>query len=146
MINEVLTNTDPPNSPSDSIELFNATASSIDISGWYMSDTADDLLKFRIPNGTVLAAGGYLVFDEEDFNSNGVPSDFALSSTSGDDVWLVVASDTGQVTTFVDDVHFGASLSGESLGRAPNGGGRLDPMSRITLGCSRGALNIPVTC
>lgn len=136
VVNEVLAHTDPPLTPSDSIELYNTRSQSVDISGWYLSDSANNFLKFRIPDGTVLPAGGYVVFDESDFNPNPLnpsPNHFALSSARGDDVWLVVA-DGDQPVLFSDDVHFGATPNGESLGRTPNGLGDLVPMSERTLG------------
>ncbi len=130
VINEVLTHTDNP--LSDAIELYNATGSPIDVGGWYLSDSDDNLQKFLIPLGTTIAAGGYLVFDESDFNPtpmNQGPNDFALDSTNGDQVWL-----TTPAGAFADQVEFGPTANGESLGRLPNGSGRLTPQSRRTLG------------
>ena len=66
VVNEVLTHTDPPQV--DAVEFYNPTGAAIDLSGWYLSDDADNYQKFRIPNGTVIPAGGYLVLDESDFN------------------------------------------------------------------------------
>jgi hypothetical protein len=45
------------------IELRNISASSIDISGWWLSNDPLDLQKHQIPAGTVLAAGGYWFAD-----------------------------------------------------------------------------------
>ena len=67
IVNEVLAHTDLP--LVDSIELHNTTGSAVDISGWFLSDSNDDYFKFAIPNGTILPAGGYIVFDEDDFQS-----------------------------------------------------------------------------
>ena len=50
VINEVLAHTDPP--LKDAVELFNPTSQSVDISGWFLSNTGKSLKKFRIPNGT----------------------------------------------------------------------------------------------
>lgn len=70
VINEVLTHTDLP--LVDRIELFNPTASAINIGGWYLSDTDAPYKKYRIANGTTLAAGGYMSFDETThFNTSG---------------------------------------------------------------------------
>ena len=135
VVNEVLANTDGPVNLTDSIELHNVTDTAIDISGWRLSDVGGSsagLAKFNIPNGTLLPAGGYVVFDESDFNVdnpiNGNTS-FGLSGVSGDNVWL-----TKPDGSFVDDVHFRETISGESLGRMPNGSGRLAPLNVPTLG------------
>ena len=134
VINEVLTHTDPPST--DTIELFNTTGESINIGGWYLSDAGGTLNKFRIPDGTTIPSGGYVTFDESDFNASGGidPNDFALSSSEGDDVWLMEADASGNLLRFVDHVEFGAALGGESFGRYPNATGRLYPMSETTLG------------
>lgn len=139
VVNEVLSHSERPTTPDDSIELLNTTASAIDIGGWYLSDSGDNLIKFAISEGTILAAGQYIVFDESDFNPN--PSnpglkDFALNASAGDDVWLVNPDGVGGILHFVDDIHFGAALPGETFGRSPNGTGILTPMQSRTLGAS----------
>ena len=144
VINEVLAHTDPPLTESDSIELLNTSNTPIDISGWYLSDAASIPAKFRIPNGSIVAPGEYLVFNESDFNPtplNPASNHFALSGAKGDDVWLTQVID-GQITTFADDVHFRATLNGESLGRIPNGTGRLTPNQQRTLGSPNSAARV----
>ena len=142
VVNEVLAHTDPPLTASDSIELLNTTSSAIDISGWYLSDAGGNPLKYQIPAGTILGPGEFVVFDESQFNPtpvNPADNDFALSGLNGDDVYLVVPDGAGGVQSFVDDVHFGASLNGVSFGRVPNGTGLLTPLGRSSLGCDNGA-------
>src|SRR6185436_2801382 len=68
VINEVLTHTQTNSPFEDAIELYNPTAMSIDISGWYLSDNKGDARRFRIPDGTVIASGGFAVFYESQFN------------------------------------------------------------------------------
>ena len=142
VVNEVLTNTDGLPNQSDAIELLNTTTAPIDLSGWFLSDSAGNLKKFQIPDDTVLGSGEYLVFDESQFNPNPAnpgENDFALSGVNGDDVWLVVPGENGGVLSIVDDVHFGAAANGEALGRVPNGTGRLAPLGRVTLGATNAA-------
>ena len=137
VISEVLANTDAE-PESDSIELFNTTESPIEIGQWWLSDSAANLFKYQLPAGTVLGAGQRLVLDESDFNPsplNPGPNDFRLSGSEGDDVWLVDHAGNGTgVLWFADDVHFGATASGESLGRWPHSTGRLSPLNSVTLG------------
>ena len=68
VINEALTHTDLPQV--DSIELYNSTETSVDVSGWWLTDNNNQHAKFQIPSGSVIAAGSYLIFDETDFNPN----------------------------------------------------------------------------
>lgn len=145
IINEVLSRTDPPVVETDSIELYNSTNTNINIGGWYLSDSSDNFLKYEIPDGTILSAGGYLVFDESHFNPNPTSpasTDFALSGTTGDDVWLTIANDSSGISFFVDDVHFGAAAVGESLGRTTDGSDRLIPMQTITLSATNSPARI----
>ncbi len=140
VINEVISNTDAPIRVSDSIELLNVTDAPIEVGGWYLSDAGNTLLKYRIPRGTILGPGAYLVLDESDFNADpNNPLSFALSGSAGDDVWFTIVDSSGKLTGFADDVHFGASLNGEAFGRAPNGTGRLAPMEELTLGSANSA-------
>ncbi|MBN2473347.1 MAG: lamin tail domain-containing protein [Pirellulales bacterium] len=134
LINEVLSHTDDP--LTDSIELYNSTAAAIELGGWYLSDSGDSYLKFRIADGTTIPAGGYLIFDEDDFNPTPLspgPGDFALDGAHGDDVWLMEADAAGKPVRFVDHVDFPAAPNGESFGRWPNGRGTLYPMRTRTL-------------
>jgi len=137
VINEVLTHTDPP--LYDSIELFNPTASAINIGGWYLSDSSAKPKKYRIPAGTTLAAGGYLTFNEANhFNTSGGVNlnDFGLDAAHGDDVWLLQANAQSNLIAFVDHVDFGAARNGESFGRWPNHQGNLYPMRTRTFGAA----------
>jgi len=133
VINEVLTHTDPP--ATDTIELHNTTDAAINVGGWYLSDSSDNYLKFRIPDGTTIDSFGYVAFDEHDFNPDPLdpgPNDFALDGAHGDEVFLVQAQG-GKVTRVADFVVFGATANDESLGRWPDGAGSLYPMSQLTL-------------
>ncbi len=118
VINEVLTHTDPP--LKDSIELFNPTATNVNIGGWYLTDEPDTPKKFRIPNNTIIPAGGYIVFDADDFNASpGSATSFLLSSV-GDDVHLFSASADGTLTGYSHAAVFGPSFNGVSFGRVVN--------------------------
>lgn len=135
VINEVLSHATTPEL--DAIELYNSTNHDIDIGGWYLSDAGGTLLKYPIPGGTVLAAGAYMVFDENDFNP-AVPSGgqipFALDAEQGDDVYLAIPDGLGGASAIVDSVDFGATFNGQTLGRVPDGSGRLAPLASNSLG------------
>ena len=135
VVNEVLTHTDPP--LCDSIELFNTTASALNIGGWFLSDAKSNYRKFAIPSNTILAANGYVVFNETNhFNTSGGSNtnDFSLDGAHGDDVYLLETDAQGRLVRFADHVEFDAAINGESFGRWPNGSGRLYPMTTRTFG------------
>ena len=141
LISEVLAHTDSP--LLDAIELHNPRSQSVDVSGWRLSESSSSLEGFRIPEGTIIQPGGYLVFDESEFNPNGLwnPSagprginEFALSGSRGGDVWLIEADGAGNLLSFADHIEFGASFNGVSFGRWPNGSaGKVYPMKNRSL-------------
>ena len=131
IVNELLAHSDPPEV--DAIELYNPTSRSIDIGGWLLSDGAP-LDKYRIPDGTTIEAGGYVVFDENDFNAPGAENGFALSSAYGDEVRLVAADASGNPALFADEVAFGATRAGETIGLPPGGIDAFVPLEEPTLG------------
>ncbi len=102
------------------IELFNPTRFAVDLGGWFMSPSRrdeDDLRKFRIPLGTTLPAGGYLVFSDELFRSfDGDPDGFALEPRGGE-IFLVAADSSGELDGYIDAVEFGPTPPGVSFGR-----------------------------
>jgi hypothetical protein len=115
VINEVLAHTDPP--LEDAIELHNISASAVNISGWYLSDSKNALKKFRIPTNTTIQAGGFKVFYEYEFNADpNSPLSFSLNSARGDEVHLSQAV-TGALTGFRATAKFGASENEVSIGR-----------------------------
>ena len=116
VINEVLTHTDLP--LEDAIELHNIGSQPVDISGWWLSDSKKDLRKFQIPSGTSIAAGGYKVFYEYEFNAQPpTAADFSFNSAGGDEAWLTAVDTAGQVTGYRDWVSFGPQFNGVSFGR-----------------------------
>ncbi len=103
----------------DTIELYNVTPAAIDLSGWYLTDSKNDPKKFRIPDGTVIEAFGYVVFYEYQFNPDftGYSPYFALSGAKGDDVYLFPADAEGNLLGYRGGVSFSAAENGVSLGR-----------------------------
>jgi hypothetical protein len=118
VINEVLTHSDPP--LEDAIELRNLSSAPVDIGGWFLSDTKNNLKMYRIPFGTVLPAQGFKVFYENQFGTNSSPDvlvPFSLSSSRGDWVYLSAADGAGDLTGYRGFVRFGPAENGVSLGR-----------------------------
>jgi hypothetical protein len=109
----------------DWIELYNTTNAQVNIGGWYLSDSAADLKKYRIADGKKINAYGYVVF-REDANFGQFATDpgritgFAFSE-NGDDVYLSSAEGgplgAGVLTGYREVEDFGASYTGVSFGR-----------------------------
>src|SRR6185503_12258173 len=84
VVNEILAN---PTTPGQGwIELRNTTASPVDISGWFLSDDAEALKKFKFPTGTILQpagqAGSILLLNQANTFGAGA-SPFSLSRLGG---------------------------------------------------------------
>ncbi len=119
VINEALTNSVLP--LTDEIELYNPTGTAVDISGWWLSDDASAPQKYAFPNGSTIAAGGFLTVNEAQFNV-GVDA-FSLHSLGEE---IVLTATTGGVPTgyrarvsfgaAADNVPFGRVLTGSPLG------------------------------
>ena len=115
LINEALTHTDLP--AVDSIELHNPTGADVNIGGWFLTDDGKSPTKFRIPDNTIISAGGYLVFTEANFNANpGVTNNFNLSS-QGEEVYLFSGDANTNLTGYSHGFNFGAAENGVSFGR-----------------------------
>jgi len=123
VVSEVLTHTDLP--LEDAIELQNLTAQTVNIGGWWLSDSKENPRKFGIPTGTTIGPFGFKVFYEIEFNNdtNGVP--FALNSAKGDQVYLSEGSG-GQLTGYRGTARVGPSANGVSFGRYVNSVGTID--------------------
>ncbi|MGA2501590.1 MAG: lamin tail domain-containing protein, partial [Tepidisphaeraceae bacterium] len=104
VINEVLAHTDPQ-TQGDMIEFYNTTPQPVNMSGWFVSDDGSNLAKYEFANGTIIAAGGYIVLTQTGNFGNvadpGCHTAFALSE-HGDDVYLssnVAYKVVGQLTS-----------------------------------------------
>ena len=119
VINEVLTHTDPP--LEDAVELFNPTANAVNIGGWYLSDSQGDLKRYRIPDGTIIPAGGFKVFYQNQFGpadgETDAPPLFTFNSARGDAVYLSQADGGGNLTGYRIGESFDAAANGVSFGR-----------------------------
>jgi hypothetical protein len=133
VINEVLSHTDPP--AKDAIELHNSETSPADVGGWWLSDDSVDAAKFRIPAGTVIPGGGYVYFDEDDFNADSSSARSFRLSSHGDDVWLS-ADSGGCAKGYCHGVSFGEIPNGSTIGRylAGDGSARFAIQSKASLG------------
>lgn len=117
VINEVLAHSHA--AAPDWIELHNTTVQTINIGGWFLSDSnADDpnVMKYEIPLGSSIPGNGYIVFNENDhFGNPAANKPFALSE-GGDTVYLRSGSN-GVPGGYEASESFGASASGVSFGR-----------------------------
>jgi regulation of enolase protein 1 (concanavalin A-like superfamily) len=106
VINEFLAHTDPPDY--DYIELYNHSASSVDISGCILTDDATTN-KFVIPPGTIIPPRGFVFYSETNMN-------FALNAL-GESIFFI-KPDGNRI---LDAVQFATQQNGVAMGRWPDG-------------------------
>lgn len=81
----------------DWIEIENRSEELVDLSGCHLTDNANSLLKWRIPNGTILPAGSFLVVFASDRNTNvngQLHTNFRLSASPA---FLALTDPEGQI-------------------------------------------------
>ena len=106
---------------SDWFELYNAGNTALDLSGFYLNNSATNKGQFQIPNGRIIPAGGYLlVWADRNINLNtnagDLHVDFKLGKT-GETIGLFAPNGA-----LVDTVSFGVQSDDISQGRFPDGG------------------------
>src|SRR6185312_2527565 len=122
VVNELLSHTDPP--LEDAVEFYNPSGGDANIGGWYLSNSQDDLKKYRIADGTIIPAGGFKVVYEYQFNpTNGSSVPFTFNSAHGDRVFLSQADAAGNLTGYRAAASFGAAANGVSFERLVNSAG-----------------------
>ena len=140
IVSELLANSTAAD-PGDWVEFYNTTSEAIDISGWFLSDSGTELMKYVIPEGTIIGARQYLVFTQAahfgaafifdnigesvrlSSNDGGQPGGFRIAETFG-------ASDPnvtfGLYTKVTGNTDFVALLS--ATPGLPNGAARVGPV------------------
>lgn len=108
VINEILT-TSNSGGIDDWVEFYNRGQTSVDISGWWVTDTHNTPMRWSFPGGTVLPPGGHYVVSE-------VTLGFSFSSL-GEEVMLTAPDGI----TGMDYLPFSDQQPDLSLGRAADG-------------------------
>ncbi len=103
----------------DWVELLNVTSSPIDLTGYYLSDKASNLLKWQIPSGTIPANGFKMVIASRRNTVNGseLHPNFNLKQTQGE--WIILSNNLGNVIDSIKIVHL--TQIDHSVGRSTNG-------------------------
>ena len=115
LVNEVRTASLAPEM--DAVELFNPTPSPVEVGGWFLTDDPGQPMKYRLPAGTMIPAGGFLVLDETDFNPTpGLNNSFAFSS-AGEAVYLFSGDAATNLTGYSHGFAFGGAVPGVTFGR-----------------------------
>lgn len=102
----------------DWIELYNNNDFEVDLSGYYLTDTAASLVKWQIPPGTVIPANDYLIIWADNEATDGpMHASFKLAA-EGESVLL-----SNPNLLLVDQVTYEAQTVDMGFARVPNGTG-----------------------
>ena len=99
----------------DWLELYNASNSSVNIGGYYLTDNFNDPVKWQIPDGTSIEAGGFLIIWADSYDT-GLHTSFNISA-SGEELAIYSAEEV-----LIDSVSFGVQEPNISMGRKTDGG------------------------
>ncbi len=132
VINELLAINDNVNKDEygeydDWVELFNTTDSTINLSGFYLSDSKNNLKKWEFPEGSSICAHDFLLIWCDKDNQPGLHTNFKLS---GGGEFVALTATDGK--TVWDSISFGSQSPDVSYGRYPDGTGNFVFMNHPT--------------
>ncbi|RKX24494.1 MAG: hypothetical protein DRP45_08075 [Candidatus Zixiibacteriota bacterium] len=117
----------------DWIELYNTTASTISLAGYYLSDDAGDPIQWMFPDTTIAANGYLLIWTDNDEEQEGLHANFKLSA-NGESILLVDPSEA-----VIDEIAFGEQGADTSYGRLPDGSDNWVSFDTPTPGVTNGS-------
>lgn len=123
-VNEVIANTARPQV--DVVELYNPHDQPAPVGGWFLTDDGSNPRKYRIPDGTVIRPGGYLVFNEDHFAAVSQGTNAFRFSAQGDEAFLFSADGAGNLTGYLDGGVFSASPDDAGIIRHVNSVGAVE--------------------
>ena len=126
----------------DWIELYNYSTDTVNIAGFYITDTLGYKTKHQIPTGyqiTKIAPHGYLILwaDNDSLQTGANHLPFKLSA-SGEQIGLFAPDGT----TAIDTISFGQQVTDISYGRYPNGNNSWIYFNFPTPGASNSILSV----
>ena len=123
VINELMASNDTAVADSDNefddwMELYNKGTQTIDLSGYFLTDTYNNLTKWEIPQGTMIAPNEYLIiWADEDSAQAGLHADFKLSAEAEELILLTPD------TLVADEISWEDHPTDLGFARVPNGTG-----------------------
>lgn len=103
----------------DWVELYNTSSSSINLTGYFLSDKASNLDKWEVPSGTIPANGFMMVYcsGRNTVSGSQLHPNFKLTQTSNE--WIILCDPNQIVKDSIHIVHM--TKNDHSIGRSTNG-------------------------
>jgi hypothetical protein len=112
------------------IELHNASASPVDLSGYFLTDDYSQLRKLQLANGSSIPARGFLHFNEAELPG----LDLGFRPVVHERIAIALTNPAGQ--RVVDAVVFAPSIDEKSEARLPDGGAEFAPAAEPSPGAA----------
>jgi hypothetical protein len=110
----------------DWFELYNTGSTSVTLTGYYLSDDSINTMKWQVPAGISISAGGFLRFWASGRNEvvgTSYHTNFKLTQTKNTAEFIVLADAGGLILDYVKLNSGNKTQLGHSRGRKPNGSG-----------------------
>ncbi len=104
----------------DWVELYNTTATAIDLNGWALSDKVSNPLKWIIPSSFIVPANGTAIVycsGRDELVGGNAHANFKITQTKGNEVFML--SDAGGI--FQDSIQVLPNQNSHTRGRETNG-------------------------
>lgn len=120
----------------DWVEIYNDEDTEVDLSGLHLTDDPGNPTKWQFPEGTTIAAKGFLlVWADEDPGDGPLHADFKLSKNG--EVIGLFDNDENQ-NQLIDSLAFGPQTEDVTSGRLPDGSANVVTLGNRTPGASNG--------
>ncbi len=115
----------------DWVELFNTTGASVNIGGWYISDTKNNPTKYQVPAGVTVPANGFRIFlcsNLNVFSGGQYHTNFKIQQSDTSEEILLTSS----LLVRMDSVKVFPCDSNDSRGRTTNGANAWSVFTKAT--------------
>jgi hypothetical protein len=120
------------NSP-DWVELYNYSARTVNLRGYYLSDDRDEPLTYKLANDTIIEGNSYLLLWADGIGTEHQHLPLGLS---GDGESFLLSSPDGRL---IDAIDFPMAEDDQAFGRSPDGTGQFTSCSLATPGQTNGS-------
>jgi len=136
MLNEIAPTTslfsDEYDEKSGFVELYNTTGEDAALFSFFISDDADQLMRYAIPDSTVIPAHGFITFYLDGQAKQGVYHASFKADTDGESMYL--SQKVGETINILDSATFSLLVPDHSFGKYMDGTGEWQHMVKMTPG------------
>jgi hypothetical protein len=114
------------------VELYNNTGEDIAVFSFFLSDDENNLMRYAIPDSTVIPANGFITFYMDGEGKQGIMHTAFKADTDGESMYL--SQKVGGTINILDSVSFEFLVTDHSFGKYVDGTGEWLHMVNITPG------------